>query len=303
MIGVYKITNTINGKVYIGEALNIIGRWSKHIKDLEKGIHHSVDLQIDYYIYGIECFKFEVIQVIDSNLDDIIVKCLLYILEDKYIKQYNSIKDGYNSQDTLDVILRKNAKFNNDLEMNIFKNIINIFNNNNNTYNSILIQNIKTQLKDELIKYKEENLYEETKLNKVEDNNSKIKNTLIDLYNKNNIDIIINKCKEYKFPEEFIKLCDLLRYNGFSQNKVYQILRDIKILDKNNLSLINDGTMFRIEEKLYINKETNIEKHYRLTYISQKGFKYILRKILDYAQNNNIIVFTNKFIKENLLVD
>lgn len=30
MIGVYKITNNINGKVYIGQSININKRWKEH---------------------------------------------------------------------------------------------------------------------------------------------------------------------------------------------------------------------------------------------------------------------------------
>ena len=34
MRGIYKITNKINNKVYIGESLNILRRWDEHIDDL-----------------------------------------------------------------------------------------------------------------------------------------------------------------------------------------------------------------------------------------------------------------------------
>ena len=32
MMGIYKITNKINGKVYIGMSVDIEGRWKGHIK-------------------------------------------------------------------------------------------------------------------------------------------------------------------------------------------------------------------------------------------------------------------------------
>ena len=34
MRGIYKITNKNNGKVYIGESLNIERRWEEHKKEL-----------------------------------------------------------------------------------------------------------------------------------------------------------------------------------------------------------------------------------------------------------------------------
>ena len=33
MIGIYKITNNINGKCYIGQSINIKQRWKGHKKD------------------------------------------------------------------------------------------------------------------------------------------------------------------------------------------------------------------------------------------------------------------------------
>ena len=31
MIGIYKITNNVNGKIYIGQSVNIEKRWKDHI--------------------------------------------------------------------------------------------------------------------------------------------------------------------------------------------------------------------------------------------------------------------------------
>ena len=45
-----------------------------------------------------------------------------------------------------------------------------------------------------------------------------------------------------------------------------------------------------------------IEKIYYVPYITRKGFKFILKEMLEYAKNNNIILFTKKFIKENLII-
>lgn len=39
MRGVYKITNTINGKVYIGKSENIHHCWKQHICELNKNEH------------------------------------------------------------------------------------------------------------------------------------------------------------------------------------------------------------------------------------------------------------------------
>ena len=41
MIGVYAIRNTQNGKMYIGESIDIEKRWKNHQEDLDNGNHHS----------------------------------------------------------------------------------------------------------------------------------------------------------------------------------------------------------------------------------------------------------------------
>jgi len=42
LTGVYKITNIINGKVYVGESMDIDKRWDEHKLDLDNGVHHSL---------------------------------------------------------------------------------------------------------------------------------------------------------------------------------------------------------------------------------------------------------------------
>ena len=54
MAFIYKITNDINNKVYVGEtAIGIEHRWLKHIQDLYK---RNFKLQLAMRKYGIEHF-------------------------------------------------------------------------------------------------------------------------------------------------------------------------------------------------------------------------------------------------------
>ena len=62
MKGIYKITNTINNKVYIGQSDNLINRKQVHFYLLERGRHHNEHLQKSYNKYGIDNFIFEVIE-------------------------------------------------------------------------------------------------------------------------------------------------------------------------------------------------------------------------------------------------
>lgn len=59
--GIYCIENLINGKKYIGSAVDIKTRWIRHKGDLRRGNHHSLYLQRSFNKYGIELFKFEII--------------------------------------------------------------------------------------------------------------------------------------------------------------------------------------------------------------------------------------------------
>jgi len=60
--GIYKITNVITGKVYIGSTTNFKNRWSSHICRLKNNTHHSIKLQNSVNKHNIENFKFEVLE-------------------------------------------------------------------------------------------------------------------------------------------------------------------------------------------------------------------------------------------------
>jgi len=84
MIGIYKITNTVNNKVYIGQSIDIETRWKNHKKE-----YHREDLvYLAIQKHGLESFKFEVLEL-----------CLPEELNDKekqYIREYESDMIGYN---------------------------------------------------------------------------------------------------------------------------------------------------------------------------------------------------------------
>lgn len=89
MKGIYSITNTINGKRYIGMSNNIKIRWRNHKTELKKNKHHSSKLQNAWNKYGKDAFKFEVLHEVD---------CMegLELTEKELIKKYDSFKNGYN---------------------------------------------------------------------------------------------------------------------------------------------------------------------------------------------------------------
>lgn len=85
---IYKITNKLNGKVYIGQTrYSLAKRKSAHIKCVENGVDRH--LYNAMRKYGIENFVFEEIDHADTLTD-------LNYLEAYYITKYDSVRKGYN---------------------------------------------------------------------------------------------------------------------------------------------------------------------------------------------------------------
>ena len=93
--GIYKITNKINGKVYIGQSKDIYKRWNEHRKECRKK-KKNIALYCALAKYGCDNFSYDILERCDeSELDD---------LEIKYIKQYRSyigFEDGWGYNMTL----------------------------------------------------------------------------------------------------------------------------------------------------------------------------------------------------------
>lgn len=58
--GIYTITCTANGRVYVGQAVNFRKRWSFHRWRLSKGEHDNAHLQNAWKKYGPEAFVFAI---------------------------------------------------------------------------------------------------------------------------------------------------------------------------------------------------------------------------------------------------
>ena len=62
MVGIYKITDTKNGKVYIGQSKNIGNRRHQHLSSLAAHLHENRKMQSDYNDDA-AFFRFDVIEV------------------------------------------------------------------------------------------------------------------------------------------------------------------------------------------------------------------------------------------------
>ena len=90
MAYIYKITNLINNKCYIGKTLNTIQeRWREHCSDYKKRDEEKRPLYSAMNKYGIENFKIEEIEQCNEDI--------VNDREKYWIEYYGSFKKGYNA--------------------------------------------------------------------------------------------------------------------------------------------------------------------------------------------------------------
>ena len=94
MYTIYRITNLINRKSYIGQTQNYELRQKQHINTAynEFGKQYNNNLYKDIRKYGLENFKFDILCTTDDS-------DIAYLLEDLLIKEFNTLVDqnGYNN--------------------------------------------------------------------------------------------------------------------------------------------------------------------------------------------------------------
>lgn len=90
MCGIYKYENLINHKCYIGQSIDIKKRQREHKNASFNPKHSDYDLAIHCAIrkYGLENFSIEILEECEKDR--------LNELEVKWIKHYDSYKNGYN---------------------------------------------------------------------------------------------------------------------------------------------------------------------------------------------------------------
>jgi len=86
--GIYCIQNKVNGKLYVGQSINLKRRKTKHFSELKKNCHINKHLQRAYNKYGKENFKFKVLLLCEE--DD------LTYYENFFINHFRSQANGYN---------------------------------------------------------------------------------------------------------------------------------------------------------------------------------------------------------------
>lgn len=87
--GVYQIEHTASGKKYVGSAVRLKRRLSKHKTDLRGGYHHSQKLQRAWAKYGESAFVFSTIELVADETE-------LLAREQHWIDTLQAVTQGFN---------------------------------------------------------------------------------------------------------------------------------------------------------------------------------------------------------------
>jgi len=66
-MGVFRITNLANGKIFIGSSIDLIAIWHAQKLQLNAGIHPNEQLQSDWKQFGPENFKYDILEEITQE--------------------------------------------------------------------------------------------------------------------------------------------------------------------------------------------------------------------------------------------
>lgn len=86
--GIYCITNTATAMQYVGSAVDLDGRFKRHIREMKTGTHPNKFLLMDYERHGEESFRFEVLELCSDTV--------LLEREQHWIDQLGTAVTGYN---------------------------------------------------------------------------------------------------------------------------------------------------------------------------------------------------------------
>lgn len=88
--GIYSIRNTVDGKRYIGQSINVAKRLQEHRRKMAAKTHYNYRLKLAVSEFGLDAFEFELVEEVPQDLLD--------VREISWISYFNTTdpKYGYN---------------------------------------------------------------------------------------------------------------------------------------------------------------------------------------------------------------
>ena len=109
---VYKITNTVTGKFYIGSSKNVKQRWAVHKCKSKWNEHPNNPMYLDMRKYGIEKFDFQLLEVVEEGKLKETEQQFIETLKPSY-NNYNA--NGLNIERKKESHKKANKQYNNQL--------------------------------------------------------------------------------------------------------------------------------------------------------------------------------------------
>jgi group I intron endonuclease len=122
VVGVYKIVNLNNKKTYVGSSKSVYGRWITHKRELAKGTHHNYKIQRDYNKWGLEYFRFSVLEeCVESELLKVEQKHIDVVYNKKKSRLYNITNSAKYSKPSEQKKRRVKIKSTDDFELSFIE--------------------------------------------------------------------------------------------------------------------------------------------------------------------------------------
>lgn len=284
--GSYCIENKNTHAVYIGESINIFSRFTKHISDLYKGIHHCEKLQNDFnesHDIGNFIFKPLFLVPIVSKDKKVEKEETLYLEAAFYLKYRSNKIEIYNTINPYIALKNGHAKYIDGIDIDSKNVLRKLYLDEYKILPSKLLKLVRNDLKSIINTYN------------LDDQKSSI--TSIDSVEKSSSDSIksVNTKNISEVQDQYYNITNIIRecaQNGiipkqYDYNKVRQKLSEngLIYIDENNLTVATDESL---NKKWFVLRSDKVDKNgirKRLYNISKDGKSKIINILSIYDSN------------------
>lgn len=305
--GCYEIRNNKTDEIYIGESINLFGRFTEHISELYEDKHHCKALQeafnktksiSDFTITPLFMFPISAIDKNELKQETLYLESAFYIISKSNHEEFYNTKNPY-------IALKNNSVSLNGYEIDCKKVLNLLANDKYGVLPAKLLKIIRKNLQEDgLLNIeninKDKNILTTTTLPPRSNRKDLTPNADIENFEKTDLENI-EKCIEYtnKLLEENVKLYRLTHIlKDFTENNIlptdYDYAKIRQVLIENNLITIDTightvATDYALENHFYFIDKVKVKNGIPVYnyYVSEKG-KNLLYKIFSQYKDMNI---------------